>query len=162
MPTLSFTCPICGADVQMEETGQHNIKQLSEPHMPPPVWKNEIPDDDCAVHFSRQDRHILHKYDFIKYEIPFIFTQIPADITDTQILESAINGLQDEELGLSVKVDLENNQTGFVHAWYHSNQPAYYAVTDGINTPQNVLVSGNEDELYDFLERWFLKNTDSE
>lgn len=153
-PTITFECPVCGEEVKMKETAQHNLKQLSEPHMPPPAWRDKPLDEQCPVHFWREDRVIHKNYDFIRYEIPFIFTQIPASVTSEEVLEATIDGLEHQSLGVTVKVDLEERM-GYVHAWYHSNQPAYYAVTERISSPQNVLVSESKSELRSFLKRWF-------
>lgn len=159
-PTISFTCPVCGDDVEMVETDQHHLKQLSERHLPKPPYKAEPGEEQCKVHFDREERIIRQQYDFIRYEVPTVFMGIPSHVRADNVLEAGIQAVEDQNIGLTVQVDVEDGPKGKVMAWYHGNQPAYYAVTDRLRTPQNVLVSGNRDELQEFISNWFYRGTD--
>lgn len=151
--TISFECPVCSEEVTMTETPQHNLHTESESHQPNLPWKGN--EDRCNVHFSRSERYIRERYDFIEYEVPLIFAEVPESVDDEDVLEAAIDGMEEQNIGVCVKVSQHDDRTGFVYAWYHSNQPLYYAVTAGINTPQNVLASGSKDELREMLHKWF-------
>lgn len=152
---VSFSCPVCGDEIRMETTHQHNLHQLSTPHQPSFSQAENLAKDRCAVSFNRVEKAIRDQYDFIEYEVPLVFTHVGAWVTDEEVLDAAIEGLKEQHLGVTVEVALNNSPFGYVYAWYHGNRGAYYAVTHRLGTPQNVTVTGSEEDLREVLERWF-------
>ena len=158
--TISFECPVCERQVEMITSKMHNLINNGENHSPRSVWDSDY---DCPVTFDDDERLIRQNYDFIRYRIPPIFTQVPASITDQEVLRSIVDSVVTHQLGVTIlvgKQDDEGNNvgTGYVHGWYHDNKPSYYAVVRNLQTPQNVIVTESRKEFAEFLERWFYHN----
>lgn len=157
---LSFTCPVCGDDVTLLESAAHHLHNPSETHQPNFPWKDTT--GRCDVHFTRCERQIRDRYDFLQYEVPIVFTSLPAHVADDAVLEAAIDGMEGQHLGVNVIVPLGDDRQGNVFAWYHSDDPRYYAVTAGLRTPKNVRVTGEREEVRQMLHRWFTWEPDQE
>lgn len=162
--TISFECPVCTEHVEMIETDSHNLTLHEKNHKPTFSGK---PKKDCPVYFGADERKVRRKYDFITYDIPTVFIRIPEQTTDPEVLEAAITSAEEQSFGIALRVSIQDRDgnrqgEGYVYAWYHGNNPSYYAVTVGIRTPHNVIVTESSTEFEDFLDKWFYWNRELE
>lgn len=162
--TISFECPVCKRTVEMTNSRQHNLSNHGENHSRTATWDDDY---DCLMFFGDEERRIRRKYDFIRYEMPPIFTKVPENVTDQETFLDVIDGTVTHQLGVTIEVtkkDTDGNVvgTGYVHGWYHDNKPSYYAVTTNLRTPQNVIVTESRSEFAEFLERWYYHNREYE
>jgi len=163
--TISVDCPVCGRDVTItESTTWHKLKIDGEHHGR--TWRGR-PDHDCPVYFENVEHEIRSAYDFIGYEMPTIFTAVPATVTDQDVLQSVVDAVVTHGVGVTIDVvlqdaDGERTGRGAAYGWYHDKKPSYYGVTRGIRTPQNVIVTESRREFAEFLEKWYYHNKEYE
>jgi hypothetical protein len=158
--TISFDCPNCGERVQMVNSEMHNLVNNGDNHSPRSVWDSDY---DCPVHFSDDERVIRNNYHFIRYRMPPIFTRVPANVTDQDVLRSVVDSVVTHQLGVTIEVSKQDDDgntvdTGYAHGWYHGNKPSYCGVLRNLDSPQNVIVTESRSEFAEFLERWFYYN----
>lgn len=152
-PRVTLNCPICGDEVEMEETSHHNLHVFSGDHQPP---SPEDPDlGGCPVSYARADLHIRQNYSFVNHHLPSVFLTVPHQVEDDDVLETALSGMDDQNCGVALEILRSDDFLGFAYAWRFNPGPTYYAVIREIDTPTNVLASYGLEDLQEFMTYWF-------
>jgi hypothetical protein len=155
--TISFECPVCEEQIELEGQANNSLFRGSNAHSKP--WN---PEEGCSIAFSREERTIRRNYDFIQSTIPLLFVELCKQVTDQDILRSAIDAVDESGLGVSIEVteedDASHNYTLSVFGWYDTKTDMYYAVTHNIQTRKNVVVTESKQEFGEFIERWYYHN----